>query len=184
VPTYRGQASFPATASWSRLHRVMPAAHSDLIKKRCNPWQRASRRGTDRKRGMWEQTSFLLHGLTLWYKWKKKIMWIKKNENKSILFIFAWICLCSLHIQVSPDFVRSGEFALERMGVTYKATAHLKSPFDPEDKRVKGIYGWTKPECSWSRLIQCIWGKCLQAFIRHISIQGQNWIHLIHHKGS
>uniref|UniRef100_A0A9J7ZRM9 Sarcosine dehydrogenase n=1 Tax=Cyprinus carpio carpio TaxID=630221 RepID=A0A9J7ZRM9_CYPCA len=42
---------------------------------------------------------------------------------------------------VSPDFVRSGEFALERMGVTYKATAHLKSPFDPEDKRVKGIYG-------------------------------------------
>uniref|UniRef100_A0A8C1LJR8 Sarcosine dehydrogenase n=1 Tax=Cyprinus carpio TaxID=7962 RepID=A0A8C1LJR8_CYPCA len=43
--------------------------------------------------------------------------------------------------KVSPDFVRSGEFALERMGVTYKATAHLKSPFDPEDKRVKGIYG-------------------------------------------
>uniref|UniRef100_A0A8C1ZLP1 Sarcosine dehydrogenase n=1 Tax=Cyprinus carpio TaxID=7962 RepID=A0A8C1ZLP1_CYPCA len=42
---------------------------------------------------------------------------------------------------VSPDFVRSGEFALERMGVTYKATAHLKSPFDPENKRVKGIYG-------------------------------------------
>uniref|UniRef100_A0A8C1Y103 Sarcosine dehydrogenase n=1 Tax=Cyprinus carpio TaxID=7962 RepID=A0A8C1Y103_CYPCA len=43
--------------------------------------------------------------------------------------------------KVSPDFVRSGEFALERMGVTYKATAHLKSPFDPENKRVKGIYG-------------------------------------------
>ncbi|KTG36095.1 hypothetical protein cypCar_00006997 [Cyprinus carpio] len=42
---------------------------------------------------------------------------------------------------VSPDFVRSGEFTLERMGVTYKATAHLKSPFDPENKRVKGIYG-------------------------------------------
>ncbi|TRY74135.1 hypothetical protein DNTS_026682 [Danionella cerebrum] len=41
---------------------------------------------------------------------------------------------------VSPDFVRSGEFTLERMGVTYKATAHLKSPFDPENKRVKGIY--------------------------------------------
>uniref|UniRef100_A0A8C2PQZ9 Sarcosine dehydrogenase, mitochondrial n=1 Tax=Cyprinus carpio TaxID=7962 RepID=A0A8C2PQZ9_CYPCA len=42
---------------------------------------------------------------------------------------------------VSPDFIRSGEFTLERMGVTYKATAHLKSPFDPENKRVKGIYG-------------------------------------------
>lgn len=48
------------------------------------------------------------------------------------------MCLCS---QVSPDFVRSGEFTLERMGVIYKATAHLKSPFDPENKRLKGIYG-------------------------------------------
>ncbi|KAG7498175.1 sarcosine dehydrogenase, mitochondrial [Solea senegalensis] len=41
---------------------------------------------------------------------------------------------------VSPDFIRSGEFTLERMGVTYKAKAHLKTPFDPENKRVKGIY--------------------------------------------
>uniref|UniRef100_A0A3B4E3S7 Sarcosine dehydrogenase, mitochondrial n=1 Tax=Pygocentrus nattereri TaxID=42514 RepID=A0A3B4E3S7_PYGNA len=41
---------------------------------------------------------------------------------------------------VSPDFIRSGEFTLERMGVVYKAKAHLKSPFDPENKRVKGIY--------------------------------------------
>uniref|UniRef100_A0AAY4AB01 Sarcosine dehydrogenase n=1 Tax=Denticeps clupeoides TaxID=299321 RepID=A0AAY4AB01_9TELE len=42
--------------------------------------------------------------------------------------------------QVSPEFVRSGEFTLERMGLTYKAKAHLKSPFDPENKRVKGFY--------------------------------------------
>ncbi|XP_028826887.1 sarcosine dehydrogenase, mitochondrial isoform X2 [Denticeps clupeoides] len=41
---------------------------------------------------------------------------------------------------VSPEFVRSGEFTLERMGLTYKAKAHLKSPFDPENKRVKGFY--------------------------------------------
>uniref|UniRef100_A0A8B9GP02 Sarcosine dehydrogenase, mitochondrial n=1 Tax=Astyanax mexicanus TaxID=7994 RepID=A0A8B9GP02_ASTMX len=41
---------------------------------------------------------------------------------------------------VSPDFVRGGEFTLERMGVQYKAKAHLKSPFDPENRRVKGIY--------------------------------------------
>ncbi|XP_069039360.1 sarcosine dehydrogenase, mitochondrial [Lepisosteus oculatus] len=41
---------------------------------------------------------------------------------------------------VSPDFIRNGHFALERMGVTYEAVAHLKSPFDPENKRVKGIY--------------------------------------------
>lgn len=42
--------------------------------------------------------------------------------------------------QVSADFIKSGEFSLERMGVTYKAKAHLKAPFDPENKRVKGIY--------------------------------------------
>ncbi|XP_066569219.1 sarcosine dehydrogenase, mitochondrial [Amia ocellicauda] len=41
---------------------------------------------------------------------------------------------------VNPDFVRNGHFTMERMGVVYKATAHLKSPFDPESKRVKGIY--------------------------------------------
>ncbi|CAL8387233.1 unnamed protein product [Boreogadus saida] len=40
----------------------------------------------------------------------------------------------------NPDFVRSGDFTLERMGVTYQAKAHLKSLFDPENKRVKGIY--------------------------------------------
>uniref|UniRef100_A0A8C7ZEJ0 Sarcosine dehydrogenase n=1 Tax=Oryzias sinensis TaxID=183150 RepID=A0A8C7ZEJ0_9TELE len=42
--------------------------------------------------------------------------------------------------QVSAEFIKSGEFTLERMGVTYKAEAHLKSPFDPENKRVRGIY--------------------------------------------
>ncbi|XP_064420418.1 sarcosine dehydrogenase, mitochondrial [Latimeria chalumnae] len=41
---------------------------------------------------------------------------------------------------VSPDFIRSGEYALEKMGVVFPAKAHLKSPFDPENKRVKGIY--------------------------------------------
>ncbi|XP_047425907.1 sarcosine dehydrogenase, mitochondrial [Mugil cephalus] len=41
---------------------------------------------------------------------------------------------------VSADFIKNGEFTLERMGVTYKAKAHLKTPFDPENKRVKGIY--------------------------------------------
>lgn len=41
---------------------------------------------------------------------------------------------------VSADFIKSGEFTMERMGVTYKAKAHLKTPFDSENKRVKGIY--------------------------------------------
>lgn len=42
--------------------------------------------------------------------------------------------------QVNAEFIKSGEFSLERMGVTYKAKAHLKTPFDPENKRVKGLY--------------------------------------------
>lgn len=50
------------------------------------------------------------------------------------------LALSSCLYQVSADFIQSGKFTLERMGVTYKAKAHLKSPFDPENKRVKGIY--------------------------------------------
>ncbi|CAH2316799.1 sarcosine dehydrogenase, mitochondrial [Pelobates cultripes] len=41
---------------------------------------------------------------------------------------------------VTTDFVRTGEYKLERMGVTYPAEAHLKSPFDPNNTRVKGLY--------------------------------------------
>ncbi|XP_010875658.2 sarcosine dehydrogenase, mitochondrial [Esox lucius] len=41
---------------------------------------------------------------------------------------------------VSTDFIKSGKFTLERMGVVYEAKAHLKSPFDPSNNRVKGIY--------------------------------------------
>ncbi|XP_074150150.1 sarcosine dehydrogenase, mitochondrial [Sminthopsis crassicaudata] len=41
---------------------------------------------------------------------------------------------------VSLEFVKSGDYALERMGVIYPAQAHVKSPFDPDNKRVKGIY--------------------------------------------
>ncbi|NXE23401.1 SARDH protein, partial [Ardeotis kori] len=41
---------------------------------------------------------------------------------------------------VSLDFVKSGSYELERMGVTYPARAHTKSPFDPDNKRVKGFY--------------------------------------------
>lgn len=61
------------------------------------------------------------------------------------LLIIYWLIIffhrLFLH-QVSANFIKSGEFTLERMGVVYKAKAHLKSPFDPENKRVKGIYDW------------------------------------------
>ncbi|XP_064027219.1 sarcosine dehydrogenase, mitochondrial isoform X3 [Pogoniulus pusillus] len=41
---------------------------------------------------------------------------------------------------VSLDFVKSGSYQLERMGETFPAQAHTKSPFDPDNKRVKGFY--------------------------------------------
>ncbi|KAJ7986891.1 hypothetical protein DPEC_G00333100 [Dallia pectoralis] len=41
---------------------------------------------------------------------------------------------------VSTDFIKSGKFTLERMGEVYEAKAHLKTPFDPSNNRVKGIY--------------------------------------------
>lgn len=50
---------------------------------------------------------------------------------------FFSVCLSN---QVNNDFIKSGEFTMERMGVTYKAKAHIRSPFDPENKRVKGVY--------------------------------------------
>ncbi|XP_070615042.1 sarcosine dehydrogenase, mitochondrial [Erythrolamprus reginae] len=41
---------------------------------------------------------------------------------------------------VSLEFIKSGDYLLERMGVPFPAKVHPKSPFDPENKRVKGIY--------------------------------------------
>uniref|UniRef100_A0A8C7DZ79 Sarcosine dehydrogenase, mitochondrial n=1 Tax=Naja naja TaxID=35670 RepID=A0A8C7DZ79_NAJNA len=41
---------------------------------------------------------------------------------------------------VSLEFIKSGDYILERMGVPFPARVHTKSPFDPENKRVKGIY--------------------------------------------
>ena len=41
---------------------------------------------------------------------------------------------------VSLDFLKAGKYEIERMGTCYPATLHTKSPFDPKNKRVKGIY--------------------------------------------
>ncbi|XP_014664920.1 PREDICTED: sarcosine dehydrogenase, mitochondrial-like [Priapulus caudatus] len=41
---------------------------------------------------------------------------------------------------VTPAFLKSGEYELESMGTRYKATLHSKSPFDPSNLRVKGMY--------------------------------------------
>lgn len=41
---------------------------------------------------------------------------------------------------VTMDYLRSGMYQLEHMGALLQATLHTKSPFDPSNKRVKGVY--------------------------------------------
>ena len=42
--------------------------------------------------------------------------------------------------KVTLKWLKEGNYELERMGIKYNATYHSKSPFDPDNKRVKGIY--------------------------------------------
>ena len=41
---------------------------------------------------------------------------------------------------VKNDFIKSGKYYLESMGTKFDANVHVKSPFDPKNERVKGIY--------------------------------------------
>lgn len=43
--------------------------------------------------------------------------------------------------QVTKDFLKDGNYEIEVMGQKYKATLHLKSPFDPTGQRLLGNYG-------------------------------------------
>ena len=41
---------------------------------------------------------------------------------------------------VTTDYVKTGQYSIEHLGEAIPARVHLRSPFDPENKRVKGIY--------------------------------------------
>jgi len=41
---------------------------------------------------------------------------------------------------VTADYIKTGRYSIEHLGDTLLASVHLRSPFDPENKRVKGIY--------------------------------------------
>ena len=41
---------------------------------------------------------------------------------------------------VTNEFLKSGTYSVENLGNVYPATIHTKTPFDPKNKRVKGIY--------------------------------------------
>ncbi|XP_071498557.1 sarcosine dehydrogenase, mitochondrial-like [Diadema antillarum] len=42
--------------------------------------------------------------------------------------------------KVTNSYLKEGEYTLERMGDVHPAQIHLKSPFDPTNQRIKGIY--------------------------------------------
>lgn len=41
---------------------------------------------------------------------------------------------------VTNEFIESGDYEVEVLGQRHKAQIHLRSPFDPENRRLKGIY--------------------------------------------
>lgn len=42
--------------------------------------------------------------------------------------------------KVTNKFLKDGRYTIERMGEEFPAQIHIKSPFDPENKRIQGIY--------------------------------------------
>nr|CAD7572946.1 unnamed protein product [Timema californicum] len=44
--------------------------------------------------------------------------------------------------RVTEEFLNSGQYEVEVMGKRFKANVHLKSPFDPQRKRLKGQYDY------------------------------------------
>lgn len=46
---------------------------------------------------------------------------------------------------ITEEFLQNGKYQLEVMGKCYDATMTLKSQFDPDNKRVKGIYDQPLP---------------------------------------
>ncbi|XP_077986603.1 sarcosine dehydrogenase, mitochondrial-like [Glandiceps talaboti] len=41
---------------------------------------------------------------------------------------------------VNNAYLKEGDYQIESMGETFPATLHIKSPFDPKNNRIKGIY--------------------------------------------
>ena len=42
--------------------------------------------------------------------------------------------------RVTPAWLRSGNYSIEIKGTHYPATFHAKTPFDPNNLRIKGVY--------------------------------------------
>lgn len=42
---------------------------------------------------------------------------------------------------VTTEFLETGNYEIEAMGKRFKCDLYLKSPFDPQNQRLLGIYG-------------------------------------------
>jgi 4-methylaminobutanoate oxidase (formaldehyde-forming) len=51
----------------------------------------------------------------------------------------ASVALCEIHASepVKADYIRAGSFEIDLAGTRYKATAHLRTPYDPKSERVR-----------------------------------------------
>ena len=43
---------------------------------------------------------------------------------------------------MTPKWLKAGNYSIEINGTHYPATFHAKTPFDPENLRIKGIYDY------------------------------------------
>ena len=46
--------------------------------------------------------------------------------------------------RVTPAWLRAGDYSIEIKGTHFPATFHAKTPFDPENLRIKGIYDFSE----------------------------------------
>lgn len=83
-----------------------------------------------------------LHGLETIYRDDKVVGFVRRANygysiDKSIAYGYV-----SHHdgLPVSLDYLKSGTYTIEHLGQRVSAQIHIKSPFDPENRRIKGIY--------------------------------------------
>jgi len=83
-----------------------------------------------------------LHGLEAIYRDGVAVGFLRRGDygftiNKSLAFGYI------RHHDGQPVtsvYITTGQYSVERLGQAIPARVHLRSPFDPENKRVKGIY--------------------------------------------
>lgn len=134
----------------------MPAACSDLIKKRCNPWQRASRRGKIEREGGDESRPHLHCMVWHWYEWKNKsLLVLIINPSYSKL---KYVC-----VQITPRWALissavanspwRGWASHTRLQLTWN---HPLTPKTSASRASMALHEMTaectRPECNWSRL--------------------------------